>query len=114
MSRLIGSQSEAQAVHYLEGLGYSCLTTNFHSAKGEIDLIVQSKSEELIFVEVKYRRTLDDRVFESITHRKRQAIIHAAKTFLLKHKLRYSTVSFGLLVHDPIGWHWLPDAFDGE
>ena len=114
MSRSIGNQSEAQAIQYLCGLGYSCLAHNFFSDKGEIDLIVQDTNGRIVFVEVKYRKRIDERAFDSITQRKQRAIIHTAKTYLLNHHAPYTAVSFGVLVHDPHGWHWIPDAFDGE
>ena len=114
MSRSIGVQSEAQAIQFLNGLGYSCLANNFHSDKGEIDLIVQDPNGELIFVEVKYRKSIDERAFDSITQRKQRAIIHTARTYLMNHQAPYTAVSFGVLVHDPHGWHWIPNAFDGE
>lgn len=47
-----GSEYEDLACRYLENLGYSILTRNYHCGVGEIDIIAQD-GDTLVFVEVK-------------------------------------------------------------
>ena len=114
MSRKLGFQSEAQAIQYLNGLGYSFISKNVHSVRGEIDLVVKGSQNEIVFVEVKYRKNLDERAFESISKKKREALIYTAQTFLQNNPIPDVDYSFGVLVHDNEHWVWIPDAFDGE
>ena len=54
--RGIGFTGEAIAQQYLLGKGYIFVEKNFYTRFGEIDLIFRAKaSQELVFVEVKYR-----------------------------------------------------------
>jgi putative endonuclease len=47
-----GREYEDLACEYLEGLGYSILSRNYHCGIGEIDIVAQ-EGDELVFVEVK-------------------------------------------------------------
>ena len=54
--RDIGNEGEKIALDYLLNKGYESIKQNFYTRWGEIDLIVfDSKSRELVFVEVKTR-----------------------------------------------------------
>lgn len=53
-----GKWGEGIALEFLIGNGYLLVEKNFRSPDGEIDLIVM-KGSELVFVEVKTRRTRD-------------------------------------------------------
>ncbi|NPA06294.1 MAG: YraN family protein [Chloroflexi bacterium] len=52
----IGRQGEQWAAHYLQARGYRVLARNVYTPYGEIDLIVHGP-EELVFIEVKARRS---------------------------------------------------------
>ena len=54
-TRSKGQLTEQLAQQYLENLGLSAITQNFHSRFGEIDLVMQDQ-DSLVFVEVKYRK----------------------------------------------------------
>ena len=54
LSPLIGSEAERVARAFLEQQGLVFLMKNYRCRSGEIDLIMQD-SDELVFVEVKYR-----------------------------------------------------------
>lgn len=55
--RQTGSRWEAQAALFLEQAGYQILERNFRCRQGEIDLVAR-EGRYLVFVEVKYRRSL--------------------------------------------------------
>lgn len=55
--KLFGNQGERMAGEFLEGLGYRLLERQFRTRAGEIDLIAED-GEEIVFVEVKTRRSL--------------------------------------------------------
>ncbi len=54
----IGQWGEGVAVKYLENTGYTILTRNYHTSRGEVDIIALSPDTRLnclVFVEVKTR-----------------------------------------------------------
>ena len=81
-SAAAGEWAELEAAAYAERRGYECISKNYRSRAGEIDLIVRD-GREICFVEVRYRR---DRRYggalESITAAKRRKIIATANHFL--------------------------------
>ena len=81
--REVGSHYEQVAKAYLEKQGYRILANNFRCKLGEIDLIAQ-RDAYIIFVEVKYRRTL---AFgyprEAVNYTKRQHILRTAQYYLM-------------------------------
>lgn len=58
-NRNIGQEQETLVAEYLKSQGYKILKRNFRCPLGEIDLIAFHEGY-LVFVEVKYRRTLRD------------------------------------------------------
>jgi len=56
MNKSIGKKGEQYAVDYLRALGYEIVRTNYHILGGEID-IISRKESEIVFVEVKTRRS---------------------------------------------------------
>lgn len=88
MSKLIGNQIEELATKYLKARGLSILQRNFYSKFGEIDIIcTNAATEELIFVEVRFRTSNDYGTPEAtITLQKRKKIILSAKYYLMKHQ----------------------------
>ena len=81
-SQIFGRRSEAKAARHLEGLGYRILAKNVRTPLGEIDLIAQHDGE-IVFVEVKARRSL---LFghpeEAVGYRKQVALSRAALFWL--------------------------------
>ena len=79
-----GSAAEQLARKFLKNKGYSILHQNWRFGRFEIDLICQ-KGNDVIFVEVKYRKT---EVFlfaeESVDQRKQNRLIKAANAYLNK------------------------------
>ena len=82
MSRAAGKQHEDRALAYLEEKGLKTIERNFHSYRGEIDLIMLD-NETLVFIEVRYRRNnLYGSAAESVTRKKQQHLIMASQYFL--------------------------------
>jgi putative endonuclease len=85
----LGRWGEAHAADYLQQQGYTVIARNVRTPYGEIDLIVQQKSEGetiAVFVEVKTRTS---KTFgypeEAITPRKRLNLISAVQHYLQEH-----------------------------
>ena len=54
-NRILGSEAEDIACHYLEKMNYTILEKNFRCRSGEIDIIAFHEGA-IVFVEVKYRK----------------------------------------------------------
>jgi putative endonuclease len=96
-SKIIGNRGEEQARTYLEQKGYLILERNYHSQQGEIDIIARDK-EMLVFVEVKSYsfRSLSSPLF-SVRKSKRESIIHAARTYIMKNSIKGTNCRFDVL-----------------
>lgn len=86
----IGQLGEEYAAKFLVSKSYKLLSKNFHSMWGEIDLVMLSPSQELVFVEVKTRSCLKlGTPEESINHKKIHRIIKTSIIYLLNHNEIY-------------------------
>ncbi len=80
-----GRWGETAALAYLEGHGYELLERNFRSPDGEIDLVML-KNGELVFVEVKTRRSRDfGTPEEAVDDEKLEHLEASAGWYLLEH-----------------------------
>lgn len=78
----LGKQGESWAAAYLEGQGYVILERNYSLRLGEIDIIARD-GDELVFVEVKSRRSVRFGVpEEAVTRRKQRRISRVALAYL--------------------------------
>lgn len=77
-----GNKAEELAKNFLIEKGFSFITHQYRTRRGEIDLIMKNK-KTLIFVEVRSRqhKSLVDPL-ETITWHKQQNIIYSAKVFM--------------------------------
>jgi len=101
------------------------VTRNFHSSRGEIDLIMLDR-ELLVFIEVRFRgHGAFTNPVESITRRKRHRIIATARYFLHTHRehvrrrCRFDVVSvtrrhYAPSCPDSDQFEWIRDAFDAS
>ncbi len=86
-SNTIGALAENIAKEFLEKSGLCFIDQNYHSRRGEIDLIF-SDGDTLAFIEVKYRKSIKyGSGIESINYQKRQSIIYTAQHYLHQHQL---------------------------
>ena len=86
-SLFLGQTAEEFAADYLIARGFKYVNKNYRCKAGEIDLIMRD-DEFLVFVEVRLR--FDPHYgssLETITRRKQQRIIHAAKHYLITNNL---------------------------
>jgi putative endonuclease len=82
-----GTDGETQAAEYLKSLGFRIVRRNYRYGRGEIDLIAEEHGE-LIFVEVKMRRSrLYGTPEEAITPQKQKKIRAAAEGYLAQYQL---------------------------
>lgn len=79
--RRVGDEGEDQAAEYLIGKGYTLVTRNFHSRRGEIDLVALD-GEQLVIVEVKVRRTGAFPAEIAFDHTKIERLMNAAEDYL--------------------------------
>jgi putative endonuclease len=109
-SREQGSQAEEHALRHLLAQGMKMVERNFHSHRGEIDLVMLD-SDNLVFVEVRSRG--NDKfgsATESITRKKQFRVIHAARHFLqvrtqwAKHPCRFDVVAISGKPNGKIDW----------
>ena len=108
-----GQYFEELAASYLQHRGLRLLARNYRKKFGEIDLIMRDK-EQLVFVEVKYRRREDyGMALEQIGWRKQQRIIKAANHYLMVHRLSVPC-RFDVLAisgSKSLRYNWIPNAF---
>lgn len=82
--RELGNSGEQKAIHFFEAKGWKIVATQYRTPVGEIDLVALD-GQEVVFVEVKTRRSLTSGYpEESVTRRKRRHMAAAAHLFLLK------------------------------
>ncbi len=82
-----GTESERLAEEFLKGKGWTILDRHYTNRYGELDLVAQD-GHEVVFVEVKARRTSEfGYPEESVTAQKIRKIALAANAYLQRHKL---------------------------
>ena len=80
--------------------GYRIIEQRYKTGLGEIDLIVK-RGSHISFVEVKYRKTLEDAAF-SLSHHQKKRISKTAANWLAKHDdLSYESLSFDVVLFAP-------------
>ncbi len=111
--RIIGFEKELFASEYLQRNGLVILDKNFYTPTGEIDIVAKDE-DYIVFVEVKYRKTLNyGNPLESIGKSKISKIVKASRYYLYKN--HYSTEV--LVRFDCIGIlgkeiTWIKNAFE--
>ena len=102
-TRRFGIIGEKLAQGYLINNGYEILETNFHTRRGEVDIIAK-KNNCIVFVEVKTRTNLKfGTPAMAVNSTKKKHIKSVAKTFLYLNKLCKCDVRFDVVevfIHD--------------
>jgi len=116
-TREAGRVAEARAEKFLRDQGFKLVARNFLAKTGEIDLIM-SKSDMLVFVEVRMRNNgRYGTGAETVTKRKQLKIINTAHIFLQKsahwHSYRFDVVSINDSIDKSISnaIDWIEGAF---
>jgi putative endonuclease len=110
-----GADAEALAARFLIERKLRIIDRNYRCRGGEIDLIAEDGST-LVFVEVRLRR--DDRfggAAASVTRRKQQRVILAARHYLGSRSARacrFDVIALDGL--DPQSLQWIRDAFSAD
>jgi putative endonuclease len=119
-----GDQAEQLALDYLQNRQLLLLQKNFQVTAGEVDLVMQDKTDgTLVFVEVRYRKNADfGGAAASITPKKQQRIIKAALAYQQKHAPQSSMRFDVVAIEGDNSTHnntkdydinWIKSAFDG-
>lgn len=112
-----GERGELRAAEYLRRKGFHIVARNYHTHRGEIDIICEN-DRYLVFAEVKTRSsTAFGLPRESVSYHKQQKLVLAAQQWLQEHPTalqpRFDVVEI-LVSHD---WmtcriHHIPNAFE--
>lgn len=93
-----GKNGEQIAAAYLKKNGYSICETNFRCALGEIDIIAREKTGEMVFVEVKTRKSSQLGYPEqAVGSRKQKKLSQLALWYLQEKKLTDFTARFDVV-----------------
>ena len=114
LSSRTGRDAETDAIDFLQQQGLKLVDRNYHSRRGEIDIIMRDV-DTLIFIEVKYRRS--DRyggAAEMVTPQKQKKIIATALHYL-QHKRLDPACRFDVIAITPErGVEWIKAAFEAN
>ena len=99
--RTVGSDNEKRALTFLQEQGYVPLRQNYSCFCGEIDIVAEDDGD-LVFAEVKYRRTPEYGLPEQAVDARKQAKIRrVAMCYLKEHKLPTDTdIRFDVVAMD--------------
>lgn len=93
-----GKYGEDQACKFLERKKYKIIERNFLCRQGEIDIIAKSSKNELVFVEVKTRSSLNHGMpCEAVTPKKIKNIINSARYYIYKNRLYNIDIRFDVI-----------------
>ena len=109
--RLRGKKAEDVACRFLEKNGLHLIERNYQCRFGEIDIIMQD-SDTIVFVEVKYRKSMSYGGAEaSVDRNKQQKLVFTANHYIQKHSL-YQAMRFDVVaIYPDEPPHWITDAF---
>ena len=117
MSLFKGRKAEKQAEDFLKDQGLSLIKKNFFCKAGEVDLIMNDNGE-IVFVEVRARKTkTHGSAAESIDSKKQQKICKSARFFLHENpqyhnnNCRFDVIVFNQFEQKGVKVEWLKDAF---
>jgi len=105
-TREIGNKYEDKSVEILIKNSYKILERNYQNKYGEIDIIAQ-KDDEIVFIEVKYRKTNKFGYgYEAVDRKKLFKIVKLAQLYMQskkyeKYKMRFDCMSY---LEDELDW----------
>ena len=112
-SKEVGNWAEEYAVKYIKNQQFIIVARNYFCRGGEIDIIAK-KSTQLIFFEVKYRRSMAmGGTVCSINNAKQQRLLLAAKSFLRqyphyqRYQCRFDFIGINGMTKQKLTLQWL-------
>ncbi len=112
-----GAEGETLAVEHLVASGCSILDRNVRYPGGELDIVAEERGD-LVFVEVRRRRTgACGGALESVTPTKRARVVRAARIWMARHpRAAERPVRFDVVAVDgePPAVTWVRGAFDAR
>lgn len=114
-----GAYWETFASNHLSAQGLEIIARGYRCRLGELDIVCRD-GDALVIVEVRARSTgAYTTALDSISRRKRQRIVNAARHFLMRHPhwfhrpLRFDVVAIDAVDTDQPRLSWVRNAFDG-
>jgi putative endonuclease len=93
----LGSRGELLAARYLRKHGHKVLLMNYKAAGAEIDIVAR-QGDQLVFVEVKTRRSNEiNEPYRQVNHHKQHNITRAARVYLKYYKDHPPRVRFDVI-----------------
>lgn len=92
-SKILGNAGEDAVNDWLVKNRFTILARNYQTKLGEVDIIA-AQDDVIAFVEVKTRNTEYFPIAQTVTWRKQQRIIKAARHFILANHLRDKVFRF--------------------
>lgn len=107
----IGREKERLAEQFLIGQGLTLLKRNHRCRLGEIDLVMRDAGT-LVFVEVRFRRSLSHGTpAETVGPRKQQRLVKAARHYLQASRSMLPCRFDVVAISGPDQIHWIRHAF---
>lgn len=105
----LGIRTEQQVLERLEKKGYACLHHRLRTPFGELDLVC-AKEREIMFIEVKYRKSLEA-VYYALSSRQQCRIFKAAQWVLEQAPFgTYTKSSISVALVSKNAFKWYPDV----
>lgn len=112
----VGKSGEKKIQDFLTKKGFVILEKNYRFGKKEIDIIALSPENDLVFVEVKYRKTnFDENPAFSVNKKKQHNIISAAHHYIQTSEVSFKSIRFDIAAIIDLGHtvelNYLENAF---
>lgn len=105
--RGVGAVGEEQAAQFLRAHGVAIVEKNFLTKLGEVDLVCKDK-QEIVFVEVKYRKNnVYGTAVEAVTPKKVSRLVAAGSVWLRKNNLTQAPWRLDVVAIDGSEIQWL-------
>ena len=113
-TREIGNKYEDKSVETLVKEEYKILERNYQNRFGEIDIIAE-KNKELVFIEVKYRKTSKFGYgYEAVDRRKIMKILKLANYYIQSKKYQNYKIRFDCMSYLGDELDWIKDIVWGD
>ena len=113
-TREIGNKYEDKSVETLIKEAYKILERNYQNSFGEIDIIAV-KNKEIVFIEVKYRKTSKFGYgYEAVDRRKIMKILKLANYYIQSKKYQNYKIRFDCMSYLGDELDWIKDIVWGD